>query len=73
VTNPDIVILEEAFDYLDARSRNLLFELIESESEHTQFMTVAHRPEDIPNLTTHALKLEAGRIVFAGKLENLKF
>jgi molybdate transport system ATP-binding protein len=73
VTNPEIVILDEAFDYLDAHSRNLLFELIASESEHTQFVTVAHRPQDIPNLTTHALKLERGRIEFSGRLENLKF
>jgi molybdate transport system ATP-binding protein len=73
VTNPDIVILDEAFDYLDAHSRNLLFELIESESERTQFLTVAHRPQDIPSLSTNALKLEFGRIVFAGKIENLEF
>ena len=73
VTNPDLIILDEAFDYLDAHSRNLLFELIESEADRTQFVTVAHRPEDIPSLTTHALKLEAGRIVFAGKIENLEF
>jgi molybdate transport system ATP-binding protein len=73
VTHPDIVILDEAFDYLDANSRNLLFALIEFESDRTQFVTVVHRPEDIPSLTTHALKLEAGRIVFAGKLENLEW
>ena len=73
VTQPDIVILDEAFDYLDAHSRNLLFDLIETESNRTQFVTVAHRPEDIPQLTTHALKLEAGRIVFSGKFENLEF
>jgi molybdate transport system ATP-binding protein len=73
VTNPDIVILDEAFDYLDSHSRNLLFDLIESEADHTQFVTVAHRLEDIPSLTTHALKLEAGRIVFAGKIENLEW
>jgi molybdate transport system ATP-binding protein len=73
VTHPDIVILDEAFDYLDAHSRNLLFELIESESDRTQFITVAHRSEDIPKLTTHALRLEQGRIVFSGKIENLEF
>jgi ABC-type molybdenum transport system ATPase subunit/photorepair protein PhrA len=73
VTNPDIVILDEAFDYLDAHSRNLLFELIESESNHTQFITIAHRLEDIPKLSTHALRLEAGRITFAGSIENLEF
>ncbi len=73
VTHPDIVILDEAFDYLDAHSRNLLFELIESEADRTQFVTVAHRPEDIPKLSTHALRLEVGRITFCGKIENLKF
>ncbi len=73
VTSPDIVILDEAFDYLDSHSRNLLFKLIESEADRTQFVTVAHRPEDIPKLSTHALRLENGRIVFAGKLENLEW
>ena len=73
VTHPDIVILDEAFDYLDAHSRNLLFALIEFEAERTQFVTVAHRRQDIPNLTTHALRLETGRITFSGRIENLEF
>jgi molybdate transport system ATP-binding protein len=73
VTNPDIMILDEAFDYLDAHSRNLLFDLIETEVDHTQFITVAHRLEDIPKLSTHALRLEHGRITFCGKIENLEW
>ena len=70
VTNPEIVILDEPFDYLDAHSRNLLLELIEHES-HTQFITVAHRLEDIPRNVTHGLWLESGRVRFAGPLEEL--
>jgi molybdate transport system ATP-binding protein len=73
VTHPEIVILDEAFDYLDVHSRNLLFGLIETEAERTQFVTVAHRPQDIPKLTTHAVKLEAGQIRFSGRIENLEF
>jgi molybdate transport system ATP-binding protein len=71
VTNPEIVILDEPFDYLDAHSRNLLLELIERESERTQFITVAHRLEDIPSNVTHGLWLEAGRVRFAGLLTEL--
>jgi molybdate transport system ATP-binding protein len=71
VTNPEIVILDEPFDYLDAHSRNLLLELIERESERTQFITVAHRLEDIPRNVTHGLWLESGRVRFAGRLEEL--
>jgi ABC-type molybdenum transport system ATPase subunit/photorepair protein PhrA len=71
VTNPEIVILDEPFDYLDAHSRNLLLELIERESERTQFITVAHRLEDIPRNVTHGLWLESGRVRFAGRLEDL--
>jgi molybdate transport system ATP-binding protein len=71
VTNPEIVILDEPFDYLDAHSRNLLLELIERESERTQFITVAHRLEDIPRNVTHGLWLESGRVRFAGQLEEL--
>ena len=70
VTNPEIVILDEPFDYLDAHSRNLLLELIEREL-HTQFITVAHRLEDIPRNVTHGLWLESGRVRFAGPLEEL--
>ncbi len=73
VTKPEIVILDEAFDYLDIHARKLLFELIESESNRTQFITVAHRLEDIPKLSTHALRLENGRIAFSGSIENLEF
>jgi molybdate transport system ATP-binding protein len=71
VTNPEIVILDEPFDYLDVHSRNLLLELIERESERTQFITVAHRLEDIPRNVTHGLWLESGRVRFAGRLEEL--
>jgi molybdate transport system ATP-binding protein len=71
VTNPEIVILDEPFDYLDAHSRNLLLELIERESERTQFITVAHRLEDIPRNVTHGLWLESGRVRFAGSLTEL--
>ncbi len=73
VTNPDIVILDEAFDYLDAHSRKLLFDLIETESDRTQFVTVAHRLEDIPRLSTHALRLKGGRIAFSGEIKNLEW
>ncbi len=71
VTNPEIVILDEPFDYLDAPSRNLLLTLIERESERTQFITVAHRLEDIPRNVTHGLWLESGRVRFAGSLTDL--
>jgi molybdate transport system ATP-binding protein len=71
VTHPEIVILDEPFDYLDGHSRNLLLELIERESERTQFITVAHRLEDIPSNVTHGLWLEAGRVRFAGLLTEL--
>ena len=68
VTRPDVVILDEPFDYLDARSRGLLFDLIERETERTLFVTVAHRLVDIPPSVTHALHLERGRVRFAGEL-----
>ena len=71
VSNSEIVILDEPFDYLDAHSRNLLLELIERESQRTQFITVAHRLEDIPRNVTHGLWLEAGRVRFAGSLPEL--
>ena len=71
VTTPEIVILDEPFDYLDMHSRNLLLALIEHESQRTQFITVAHRLEDIPRNVTHGLWLESGRVRFAGPLGEL--
>ncbi len=69
VTAPDIVILDEPFDYLDAPSRNLLFNLVERESVRSSFIVVAHRPEDIPPSATHLLALEMGRIAYLGALD----
>jgi molybdate transport system ATP-binding protein len=68
VTAPDIVILDEPFDYLDAPSRNLLFNLVASESARSSFIVVAHRPEDIPPSATHLLALESGRVAYRGAL-----
>jgi molybdate transport system ATP-binding protein len=68
VTAPDIVILDEPFDYLDSRSRALLFRLVTRESAHSSFIVVAHRPEDIPPSATHLLALESGRIAYRGEI-----
>jgi molybdate transport system ATP-binding protein len=68
VTAPDIVILDEPFDYLDSRSRNLLFQLVERESARSSFIVVAHRPEDIPPSATHLLALEMGYVAYRGAL-----
>jgi molybdate transport system ATP-binding protein len=68
VTAPEIVILDEPFDYLDARSRSLLFKLVEAESAGSSLIVVAHRPEDIPPSSTHLLALEMGRVAYRGTL-----
>lgn len=68
VTAPEIVILDEPFDYLDARSRGLLFRLVAHESQRSSFIVVAHRPQDIPPSTTHLLALEAGHIAYRGTI-----
>ena len=69
VTSPEIVILDEPFDYLDARSRGLLFRLVALESIRSSFIVVAHRAEDIPPSATHLLALEAGRVAYRGAID----
>ncbi len=69
VTAPEIVILDEPFDYLDAPSRSLLFNLVERESERSSFIVVAHRPEDIPPSATHLLALQMGYVAYRGALD----
>ena len=61
VNDPDLLILDEPFDYLDRATKTRLTALI-SGLERTRFVLIAHRLEDIPESATHVLRLEGGRV-----------
>ncbi len=72
VTGPDVLILDEAFDYLDAASRQQLFHTLESLSGHVTYLVIAHRREDIPDWVRRVVRLEAGRVAWQGELAELR-
>lgn len=68
VADPEIIILDEPFDYLDSSSKKRLMQRI-SALERTRFILIAHRPADIPESATHLMRLERGIIEYQGRLE----
>lgn len=66
--SPDILILDEYLDGLDARSRAQVLELMDRAAEHAALLCAAHRAADLPACLTHALLLEGGRVKAAGPL-----
>ena len=65
VTNPEIIILDEAFDYLDYASRQLIWTVLTK--QNATLLIIAHREEDKPPFATRHLRLEKGRIKPKGK------
>ena len=72
VTAPDALILDEAFDYLDATSRDALFHTLEDLSEQTTFVVISHRRDEVPDWVRYGVRLEAGRVTWRGALADLK-
>lgn len=61
VTQPEIMILDEAFDYLDAPSRALVWNVLEQQG--ITLLVIAHRDEDHPPFEAQHLELRAGEQV----------
>jgi molybdate transport system ATP-binding protein len=61
VTKPDVLILDEAFDYLDANSRQLVWQVLLDQP--STLLVVAHRTEDQPPFATQHLEIQKGRII----------
>ena len=72
VTAPDALILDEAFDYLDATSRLALFDTLEGLSARTTFVVISHRRDEVPDWVTQGVKLEAGCVTWRGVLADLE-
>lgn len=72
VGTPRLLILDEPFDYLDDDFRaRLLVELERRAAQGAQFLFAVHRRADLPPFATHALHLEGGRVVRAGRVGEL--
>ena len=68
ITMPDVLILDEAFDYLDATSRLALFDTLEELSAQTTFVVISHRRDEVPDWVRYGVWLEAGRVTWRGAL-----
>lgn len=65
VHSPQILILDEGLDFLDAASRALFVALLPDLARAgTHIMVIAHRADDAPAGLTHHLHLQAGKIEF---------
>lgn len=60
VTQPEVIILDEAFDYLDAGSRNLVWRVLEQSG--ATLLVIAHREEDKPPFATRCLEVKRGKV-----------
>jgi molybdate transport system ATP-binding protein len=60
VTAPKVIILDEAFDYLDATSRELVWRMLLK--QNATLVVIAHREEDQPPFATRHLELQHGKI-----------
>jgi molybdate transport system ATP-binding protein len=70
--SPKLLVLDEPFDGLDARSRKQLAGWIDTLIEgNTQVILVTHRREEISSKITHVIRLERGMIVGQGRRESL--
>lgn len=62
VKSPALLILDEPCQGLDPENRSRLLSLIEAVGRHTpaHLLYVTHHPEEIPDCTTHILRLVRG-------------
>jgi ABC-type molybdenum transport system ATPase subunit/photorepair protein PhrA len=68
VHDPELLILDEPFDGLDAESKlDFSIALQRVSDRGTQLLMVTHHLNDLPHCITHGLLLEKGRVFAAGK------
>jgi molybdate transport system ATP-binding protein len=68
VNQPQMLILDEVFDGLDANFRAELSNLFEKLSNQVGIVLVSHHKADMLSCITHALEIRGGEIVSQGKL-----
>jgi molybdate transport system ATP-binding protein len=63
VRGPDVLLLDEALNGLDARSRRAFLATLERVSSRTAWMLSTHRLSDAPRSVTHRARLDGGRLL----------
>jgi molybdate transport system ATP-binding protein len=64
---PDVLLLDEALDGLDAASRAEVVELLDRAGERTTLVCAAHRAGDLPDCVRRALALDHGEVLAEGE------
>lgn len=73
VRRPDVLLLDEALNGLDAAARQaFLGSLTRACGPTTAWILSSHRRGEVPAAVTHALRMEHGRIVVAGPIEAVR-
>ncbi|MES1147040.1 MAG: ATP-binding cassette domain-containing protein [Solimonas sp.] len=67
ISKPDVSLLDEVFNGLDAIQRNFLMTVLNGREAYT-WIVAAHSSSDIPDNATHVMRLHQGKLVEAGKL-----
>ena len=65
---PRLLLLDEVLNGLDEVNRRRVLGWLAQRSRRLPWVLATHRLEDLPAGATHALVLEAGRIVYSGRL-----
>ena len=69
VHRPQLLICDEPFDGLDATGREEIGGLLERvAASGANLVVVTHHADDLPACLTHCVELEAGRVVFRGRM-----
>lgn len=65
IKNPELLVLDEPYQGIDLRHRELIAEILEEvgSSGGTTIVLVTHRLEEIPHCVSRRLRLDRGRIV----------
>ena len=72
VHEPELLICDEPFDGLDARSKAEFSTMLERIAQgNTRLIVVTHHVGDLPHSITHGLLLEHGQIVKQGRIAGL--
>jgi molybdate transport system ATP-binding protein len=68
--NPDLIILDEPFDGLDAASMQLLQDLLKSKIDSMAMVLVLNRFDEIPDFITHIAYTDQGKLQHSVDINN---
>jgi molybdate transport system ATP-binding protein len=69
VAQPQVLLLDEVFNGVDAVTRQQLRELLDNTRVNPTWILAAHSAADIPTSATHLARLQHGKLVYAGPLD----